>query len=364
MSSKWILSATEIETFETCRRKWAYQYLDGIKPPPSKAAEFGLAVHGFLEKHLTGYAINYETPEGRVASAGLRYLPNRLPRENVERPILFLKQGKMFHGYIDFFEQVGSQTWLIGDHKTSSTLTRTLTSDELKKNTQANVYAQWAFEEKGAETVRLRWIYYRTQSTPKAISVETELTKDEAEENFTHISEVADDILKIVKERHSSSSLPKNFASCFKYGRCPFYAQCKNTQKTTAHPLKTASIQTINREVKELQLSTQSDRKQKSFHLFVDCIPTKRDGTYARTLELSELLKPVLTKIQTEKELSHYRLAGYGQHVGLIANYLREHLVKEAYDDNTAILSSVKTPEGCDTLQTLTSQAGLVVRGF
>ncbi len=358
------ISPSQISTFSLCRRRWGYIYLDNIRPKPSRAAEFGLAVHGFLEKHLTGYAINYETPEGRVASAGLRYLPNRLPRENVERPIFFLKRGQMFHGYIDFFEQVGSQTWLIGDHKTSSTLSRTLTNDELKKNIQANIYAQWAFMEKGAELVRLRWVYYRTQSTPKSVVVESELTKDEAEENFTHISEVVDDILKIVKENPSSSSLPQNFSSCFKYGRCPFYARCKNTQKTTAHPLKTASIQTINREVKELQLPTQSDRKQKSFHLFVDCIPTKSDGTYARTLELSELLKPVLTKIQTEKELSHYRLAGYGQHVGLIANYLREHLVKEAYDDNTAILSSVKTPEGCDTLQTLTSQAGLVVRGF
>ena len=107
-----------------------------------------------------------------------------------------------------------------------------------------------------------------------------------------------------------------------------------------------------------------SDLKSKSFHLFVDCMPTKSDATYERTIELSDLLKPVLTKIQIEKELSHYRLAGYGQHVGLIANYLSEHLKSIAYDDHTAILSSVKTPEGCDTLQTLTAMAGQVVRGF
>jgi hypothetical protein len=101
------------------------------------------------------------------------------------------------------------------------------------------------------------------------------------------------------------------------------------------------------------------------FISYIDCMPTKKRRHLTPARSSSPIsLKPVLTKIQTEKELSHYRLAGYGQHVGLIANYLREHLVKEAYDDNTAILSSVKTPEGCDTLQTLTSQAGLVVRGF
>lgn len=111
-------------------------------------------------------------------------------------------------------------------------------------------------------------------------------------------------------------------------------------------------------------MPSSGDPKQKSFHLFIDCVPTKNEAPYERTVELSEILKPVLTKIQTEKELSHYRLAGYGQHVGLIANYLSEHLRNTAYDNRTAVLSSVKTPEGCDTLQTLTAAAGQVVRGF
>jgi hypothetical protein len=152
LSNKWILSATEIGAFELCRRKWAYQYLDGIRPPQSKAAEFGLAVHGFLQKYLTGYSIDYHTQEGQVASPGLHYLPKRLAKENVERSIFFMKRRFMFHGYIDFFEQVGCQTWLIGDHKTCSNLSRVLSKEELKKNTQANIYAQWAFTEKAAES--------------------------------------------------------------------------------------------------------------------------------------------------------------------------------------------------------------------
>lgn len=369
MSSKWIISATEIETFELCRRKWAYQYLDGIKPPASKSAELGTAVHQILENHLKGYSIKYETPEGRIASAGLHYLPKQLPTTNVEKPIFFLKDGLTFHGYIDFFEQVGSQTWVIGDHKTTSSLSRVLTSNELKANTQANIYAQWAFMEKGAENVKLKWIYYRTQSTPKAVCVESELTKDEAEQNFTRITKIANDIVETATAKPSSSELPKNLSSCFKYGRCHFYEQCKSRQQTTAnsyptHPSTTEMSKTVVLKVKEQKLSSSCVQNQNSFHLFVDCLPTKNEHPYQRTIELSELLKPILIKIQTEKELSHYRLAGYGQHVGIIANYLREHLTKESYDATTAILSSVKTPEGCDTLQTLTSQAGLVVRGF
>lgn len=354
LSSKWILSATEIETFELCRRKWAYHYLDAVKPPPSKAAQFGLSVHRYLERYLTGDSPDHQSPEGRVASAGLQHLPPKLPRENVERPIFFHNRGHIFHGYIDFFEQLGSQTWLIGDHKTSSILSRALSADELKKNTQANVYAQWAFAEKNAELIQLRWIYYRTSSTPKSIVVDAELTKAEANDNFARIAYIADDIVSIARERPPSASLPKNLSACFKYGRCPFYAQCKSSSFSNNDIL----------DAKESHLSSRQDDSKKSFHLYVDCVPTKNDVPYKRTVELAELLQPVLKKIQTEKELSHYRLAGYGQHVGLIANYLREHLIKEAFDDDTAILSSAKTPEGCDTLQTLTSHAGLVVRGF
>ncbi|TXG76898.1 hypothetical protein E6Q11_03760 [Candidatus Dojkabacteria bacterium] len=351
MSSKWILSATEIETFETCRRKWGYLYLDGIKPPQSPATELGKSVHKIIEKHLIGYPIDYESSEGQIASAGLRYLPKTLPKDNVEHAFVFIKDDHIFHGCIDFFERVGDQTWLIGDHKTSSSLSTTLSRDELKKNIQANIYAQWAFTEKGAEAVKLKWIYYRTKGKPQAKCVEAELKKHEASSFFEHLLSVATDIKEVVKIKPDSSALPKNTSACFKYGRCPFYATCKNSPAPQAKPL----LSPIN--IEESFMAS-------SFHLYVDCVPTKNDGNYQRTMELSELLEPVLNKIKTEKELSHYRLAGYGQHVGLIANYLREHLMKEAYDNSTAILSSAKTPEGCDTLQTLTSQAGLVVRGF
>jgi hypothetical protein len=357
LSSKWIFSATEIETFDSCQRKWAYLYLDCIKAIPSKAAELGSKVHGFLEKHLTGYPIDYESTEGRIASAGLQYLPKALPKKNIERPIFFMKHGLVFHGYIDFFENVGCQTWLIGDHKTSSDLNRALTAKELKRNIQANIYAQWAFTEKSAESVKLRWIYYRTKSVPKAICVETELSQDEAEENFASVIKTAEQILSIVKEKPPSSSLPKNLQACFKYGRCAFYTNCKRSSDTTAHVKHPHSLT-----IKEADLSSLSHDKANSFHLYIDCVPIA--SKYERTIELSELLKPVLTKIQTEKELSHYRLAGYGTHVGIIANYLSDYLKSNAYDHRTAILSSLKTPEGCDTLQTLTAAAGQIVRGF
>lgn len=159
MSNKWVLSATEIDIFDTCQRKWAYQYLDGIKPLPSQAAKLGSTVHAVLQKYITENAIDLNTVEGKISEPGLKYIPKDISKTNVERPIFFTHGDNIFHGYIDFYEQIGSQKWLIGDHKTCSSFSTALTPDQLKTNIQANIYAQWAFKELGAESVKLNWIY-------------------------------------------------------------------------------------------------------------------------------------------------------------------------------------------------------------
>jgi hypothetical protein len=93
-------------------------------------------------------------------------------------------------------------------------------------------------------------------------------------------------------------------------------------------------------------------------------VPIKdRDG-YKKIIELGDLLRPVLANLHKEKNLRHYRLAGYGQHVGLIVSYLDEHLKNNPLNNQTAVLSSLKTPEGIDTLETLSEAASKVIRDF
>ena len=358
LSSKWIFSASEIDTFLTCRKKWAFRYLDGMEEQPSKAADLGKAVHQVLEEYLKTNSIKDESIEEKIAAPGLKFLPPDLDPSHIEKQIFFGIEGHIFHGYIDFYDHVGSQIWLLGDHKTCSTFATALTPEELKTNVQANIYAQWLFKEKNADTVQLKWIYYRTKSKPDAKVVEAILTKEEAARNFKPILETVDEIKKLVEKKTKSKDLEKNESACFKYGRCPYYVACKYGASTTTEPNKTTE------EASKISLKSQCSPALESFHLFIDCAPTKAGTDYKQTIELSELLKPVLTKIQQEKELSHYRLATYGQHVGLIAHYLSEYLKTNTYDNQTAILSSLKTPEGCDTLQTLTAAAGKVVRGF
>lgn len=206
--------------------------------------------------------------------------------------------------------------------------------------------------------MQLRWIYYRTKSKPDVKIIEAILTKEEATKNFKAILETVDEIKKLVGAKTKSKDLERTESACFKYGRCPYYVECKYGARATTESNETQQVKS------EISLKNEYSPTRESFHLYIDCAPTKTDTVYKQTIELSDLLKPVLTKIQNEKELSHYRLAGYGQHVGLIANYLSEYLKNNIYDSHTAILSSLRTPEGCDTQQTLTAAAGKVVRGF
>jgi len=342
LSNKWILSATEIDTFLTCKKKWALKYLAKEKEPESPAKTLGLAVHNALFNYLSNQPYNQSL--GQVIAPGLIFLPKNLSKENLEVYFAYTKGQHIFHGYIDFYENIGSQKWLVGDHKTASNLKTAFTPNELKQDIQANIYAQWVFSQKEAKAVQLKWVYYRTKSTPKALCVETELLKEECEENFKKIIAIADEISLLVKT--TPKIFPKNTSACFKYGRCHFYNQCHSTFFS------------------DIEVIMPPKKLNDAFHLYVDCLPSKAEGAYEKTIELSDFLKPVLDKINQEKNLNHYRLAGYGQHVGFMASYLGDYLQSNSFDSRTAILSSSKTPEGIDTLQTLSGAAGRVIRGL
>jgi len=367
LTKKWVHSASQLDTFRSCQRKWGYRYLDRISPPPSKAAQLGSSVHAALEHFLVDNKAELRSPLWKIIEPGLKFLPNNLQKDQVEKHFAFIEDEMFFHGFIDFHQYLGDKTWLIGDHKTCSSFDHALSPTSLKENLQANIYARWAFNNLSADKVTLRWIYYQTKSKNQARCVESEIDTQENLDNCRSIFESAKEIESIVKAESESFTLPKSTGSCFKYGRCPYFAMCKNDRRSSIIKPKAPREISLHDPIfspKESYPIMSSAQNNPSFHLYVDCLPTKCDAAYERTIELSELLKPVFTQIKTEKELSHYRLAGYGQHVGLIATYLSEHLKNTAYDNRTAILSSVKTPEGCDTLQTLIAAAGQVTRGF
>lgn len=217
MAKKWVHSASQIETFRSCQRKWGYRYIDRINPPPSKAAQLGSLVHTMLEKYLIENNVDTASPLWKIIEPGLGFLPHGLKKNHVEKHFSFTEDDLFFHGFIDFYQDLGRKTWLIGDHKTCSSFTYSLSEEDLKKDVQANIYARWAFNNLSADKVNLRWIYYQTKPKNQARCVEAQI---ESQENLDHCRS----ILHQPKKSTRSSIQRKNQSLC---------------PKTSAHVLST-----------------------------------------------------------------------------------------------------------------------------
>ena len=292
LSNQWILRPSEIDTFLGCQKKWGFRYLDNIDHPPSPAIKLGIAVHKVLENYLINNQIDDQTTEGQIAKTGLKFLPAKLSKNHVEKKFYLPIEDFLISGTPDFFQDMGNNVWLLGDHKTCSTFSSALKPDELKENTQANIYAYWLFKEKNAELVKLRWIYYRTKGSAQAQCVEAELKPDDNDKNCEKLFAAAREIIRLRKTQLSTAELTKNLSACFKYGRCPYYTACKYgaTETPTEQSkllLKKAAREDGDNATITAPPSDKSKLNQEAFHLFIDCTPIKTNSAYQSIIELS-----------------------------------------------------------------------------
>jgi RecB family exonuclease len=216
------LSASQIGTWNQCKRKWGYSYLDRIKTPSHPSAELGQRVHAVLEAWLKdGVPFNLSTEEGQIASSGLQYLP--LPGSaEVEAGFVVQTETAKYRGFIDarFREELP----VILDHKTTSDLRWAKTEEDLRKDVQATLYAAEAMLRTGSDAVELRWIYYTTRKPYKSRKVSLVVVKDEIEANFDAIDRTAAEMLTAYRDNRSGSELPASPTACGAYGGCPYLA--------------------------------------------------------------------------------------------------------------------------------------------
>jgi len=174
-----IFSATQVDTFRLCKRKWAWRYLDGIESEPHASAQLGTEVHAQLEGWLReGKMLDMSTRAGLIAMSSLHLLPS--PKScDVERPFLIELFGFRFRGFKDFERgpeiHRSNGTWIsgfVGDHKTSTDPSKWgKSADDLRNDTQAILYAAEHMHRFEAPSVELHWNYLRTSGSPKATPV-------------------------------------------------------------------------------------------------------------------------------------------------------------------------------------------------
>jgi len=95
------VSASEIELYDLCPRKWAFAYIEGKRPPPNESAALGSRVHAILERWLKeGAAPDLLTAEGEIAASGLHLLPPpRTPTLVTEEQFSFTSRRAWYTGF-------------------------------------------------------------------------------------------------------------------------------------------------------------------------------------------------------------------------------------------------------------------------
>jgi CRISPR/Cas system-associated exonuclease Cas4 (RecB family) len=224
------LSASQVQTFSDCPRKWAWRYVAGVEEPPSPAAELGRAVHAELEKYLRGGDIDFTTEVGYIAVAGIEHLPKpgtvglRIEEE-------FHFEGPSGHSYLGYkdLEVPGvvhlAQLGVVYDHKTTSDLKWQKTEDDLKRDIQATLYAVDYFRNHPDESeVELRWVYYQTKNTKKSAITRLRVHQTDAWNRFLEIEQIAETMSTAAEKQ--PLDLPPNINHCSAYGGCPHQGRC------------------------------------------------------------------------------------------------------------------------------------------
>lgn len=216
------LSASQVQTFSECQRKWSWRYVAGVEDEPSPAAELGRTVHAELQKYLEGGEINFTTEIGYIAASGIEHLPKPgTPGIRTEAEFHF--EGPSGHSYLGYkdLEMPG----VVYDHKTTSNLRWQKTPEDLKKDIQATLYAVDYFRNHPDELqVELRWVYYQTKDTRKSAVTVAIRHQAEAWDRFLEIEQIAATMEEAATKQ--PLELPPNINHCSAYGGCPHQGRC------------------------------------------------------------------------------------------------------------------------------------------
>lgn len=251
------VSASSIETFQLCVRKWAWWKIAGVKAPENAAAAKGNKIHKILEHYIQTGSIDHSDPElGAIASSGTHLIPPVV--HEIETSYRFLsptiphvvyrgRKDLVVHPWVYDASGVsmpGRGRPLIGDHKTTSSISQWAKSiDVLRTDVQLGLYAKSEMDRWDCHEIDARWIYYQTKGTRKAEARDLTLTRAEVEKVFANLELTASKIAAIVQQSRAEDthpndteqrrrrnlrvlSLPYTSSACSAYGGCAYQGYC------------------------------------------------------------------------------------------------------------------------------------------
>jgi hypothetical protein len=223
-----ILSATQIDTWDLCQRKWGWSYIDGIKGS-NAFAQRGIAIDEILNAWLEkGTPIDGASEYGKMIIPGLKYLPvPGTPQMFVQREFHLRTDVATYFGKKDVeFIHPETKVPVVLDNKTTTDFRWAKTEEDLKSNTQAVLYAAEALDHFKVEQIELNWVYYRTRGAPASHRVTLRVFREEVVQQMDRIDNIAKDIINAYKTVTAATDLPVSPQSCEAFGGCIYKENC------------------------------------------------------------------------------------------------------------------------------------------
>jgi hypothetical protein len=228
------VSASAIQTFVDCRRKYFAQYVLGIKAPPKPSQEEGTRLHEQMEK----YALFGDKPQHPSCRLAMEYIQTKAQRPLIqtesalEDPKLLLADVRV-KGFIDYYDPTDEIRPFIRDYKSCNGFRYIKTEDELARNIQALVYMGWAMlRHPKAKSCQFEHLYLSTAkdsktSRPKPGVRQTriELSREEIEKALRSIEEIVDEMKAVVGATELDHVQP-TWSHCGEYGGCHMADRC------------------------------------------------------------------------------------------------------------------------------------------
>lgn len=240
-------SATQVEDWYLCQRKWGFRRL--AKFAPNIGAFRGDSAHKLLEAYgrdntppehgeaeivrgLAAYAddlaeknISAEDYAARIVAVVNKMTPllPAPPWERVEAQLKTTIDGVTWSGKIDL--EYGNT---IRDHKITSSPDFALDEETIRTNVQSLLYAYDLLKRKPEfDEVNIGWTYGLPGKTARAWVVETVFKRDYVVTALQPHNETAKKFVKL--RTVNPLALEPNWASCEKYGGCEFQHICQPT---------------------------------------------------------------------------------------------------------------------------------------
>lgn len=263
MDAPYTFSPSAVETWLSCKRKWAWSKIAKVPKVDADSAMLGGEVHAQLEGYLAGQPFDFTHPKGAgyIAAAGVHLIPEpNAPGMAIEKEFRFTspRTGYVWNGRKDL--DVDDSIIIPGleggapavlDHKSTSNLRWKKTPDDLLWDVQANVYAHASMSERNAPAVDLVWVYYQTRGAKKAERTHLRMYRDHAERAFNIIEDIAMGMAGALRmaedeaDKHAFvQSLPATPSHCEAYGGCPFRHLCQLSPEQSRPSLMNSTIDT------------------------------------------------------------------------------------------------------------------------